>query len=686
MNLLTRTDQDHVAILTLHHPPINSFSLPLRQALWQALQQIEQDPTIKGVVLTGQDLFSAGADIKEFSNLKAEIEPNLRTLIHRINHYPKWVAVAISGLCMGGAFELALGAHLRVAHEACKIALPEVKLGLLPGAGGTQRLPRLIGLEAALNFMIQGATFKAREWQALFDALVEDDGVAKAVELIRAQSAPPVALSPKPVRHPQAEAFLKFAENSVKSVAPRYPAPLKIIECLKIATTTALADGLAKEAVLFEQLMLSPESRALRHLFFAERAAGKVANDSPTLTAPHIDSVGIVGAGTMGSGIAIALLQAAIPVVLVDQTDDALARGRSAIERWLSDQLRKHKFTEARAQQVRGLLTLSTDWNALQQVDLAIEAVFEDLAIKQSVFEKLDAILKPSALLASNTSTLDINALAAKTRRPQQVLGLHFFSPAHVMKLLEVVKTNDTAPEVLKAALALAKRIHKIAVIAGVCDGFIGNRMVIPYLRMAEQLVEEGATPAQVDSALEAFGMVMGPFKVADLAGLDIGYAIRRRLRHAHPQLPKSFSEALVESKRLGQKVGLGWYRYDGAKRKPLVDEAVLTQLATWRQQRRITPRTFTAAEIVERCIFALINEGAKLLGDGIAERASDIDLVYIYGYGFPPFRGGPLYYAQSLGSIEVLSTLTRLAHTVDPLYTPAPLWQQWSITQAPLQ
>jgi len=682
MNTLSRQDHERIAVITFTHPPVNSFSLPLRQQLWQTLNDIESDPEIIGVILTGQNLFSAGADIKEFADLSAQREPNLRSLITRLNHYPKWTCVALTGLCMGGAFEMALGAHLRVAHGDTKIALPEVKLGLLPGAGGTQRLPRLIGLEAALNFMIQGTTFKARDFaqSPLFDA-VDDDPVAKARALIKAQTQPPQPMAEAAVRHPHVDAFLKFAENSVKAIAPHYPAPLKIIECLKRSTQVPLREGLQHEALLFEQLLFSPESRALRHVFFAERDAGKLAAD-PT-PPPPIDSVGIVGAGTMGSGIAIAMLQARLPVVLVDQSEAALARGQQAIERWIQDQVAKQKFSEAAGQQIRGLLTLSTDWTQLSDVDCAIEAVFEDLAVKQSVFEKLDQILKPSAILASNTSTLDINVLAAHTARADRVLGLHFFSPANVMKLLEIVRGDQTAVPVLKAALALAKRIHKIAVIARVCDGFIGNRMVLPYIRMAEQLVEEGATPAEVDRALEQFGMVMGPFKVSDLAGLDIGYAIRQRLRQAHPTLPRAFADQLVESGRLGQKTAKGWYRYE--QRKPVVDAEVLAQLHQWRVDRGITAKTFRADEIVARCVYALINEGGRLLGEGIAERASDIDLVYIYGYGFPPFRGGPMYYAQSLGAVEVVGTLTQLAKHVDPLYRPAPVWQNQLTHPQPL-
>jgi 3-hydroxyacyl-CoA dehydrogenase len=678
MSGISRQDIDHIAVLTLNNPPVNSFSLPLRQQLWQQLLSIEADANIHAVILTGSgEVFSAGADIKEFASRQAEIEPNLRSIITRLEQFPKWVAVAINGLCMGGGLELSLGAHIRVAHPEAPLALPEVKLGLLPGAGGTQRLPRYIGIEAALNFMLSGQTLKAKQFAntPLLQAVSTDVMATTQALLAQALQASPTPqpLNPKPVRHESLEAFLQFARNSVKAVAPQYPAPLKIIEATKAAATLPLPAGLQVEAQLFEALMLSNESKALQHVFLAERAAGKVA-DLPAQTQPRaLHSVGVIGGGTMGSGIAICLLMADIPVVLIDQTAEALQKGVSTITHYLSERVKKGKLSESKAQALQHKLTASVDWQALKDVDLVIEAVFEDFKIKQQVFIQLDKLLKPGAILASNTSTLDINRLAQITQRPNDVVGLHFFSPAPVMKLIEVIRGDKTAPEVLATAMQLAKQLKKIAVVARVCDGFIGNRMMMPYIRMAEKIIEEGATPSQVDAALEKFGMVMGPMRVADLAGNDIGYAIRQRLRQANPALTTTFSDALVEAGRLGQKTGMGWYRYEPKQRKPLADPRVLDMLSQFRQQRGIVARSFTDEEIVTRCINALINEGARLLGEGIAARASDIDLVYIYGYGFPPFKGGPMYHANSIGMVTLISQLKQLAQSVDPLYTPAP-------------
>lgn len=688
MQSVTRVDYDQIAVLTLNNPPVNSFSLAVRQALWQQLAAIEVDENIHGVIITGAgEVFSAGADIKEFETRQAEIEPNLRTLISRLEQYPKYTAVAVNGLCMGGGFELSLGCHLRVMHVDAPLALPEVKLGLLPGAGGTQRLPRLIGLEAALNFMVSGQTIKAKRFEntPLVQVLTSEPPVPATVAAIHAarRLAPkPSPLTPKPVRHPAVEGFLQFAKNSVKAIAPQYPAPIKIIEALGYSATLPLNAGLLKEAELFESLMLSRESKALRHVFFAERLSNKISDIPESISPRAIHKVGVVGAGLMGSGIAISLLQANYAVTLIEQSDATLQKGVNTITQFAMERIAKGKLSESAASAMQANLTASTDWQALADMDLVIEAVFEDFIVKQEVFKRLDGILKPGAILASNTSTLDINRLAKATKRPSDVLGLHFFSPAQVMKLLEVVRADDTAPEVLASAMALAKRLKKIAVVARVCDGFIGNRMMMPYIKMAEQIIEEGATPTQVDQALEKFGMVMGPMRVSDLAGNDIGYAIRQRLRQANPALKATFSDELVKAKRLGQKTGLGWYRYEPNLRKPTPDPDVLAMLTQYRQDHGITPRSFTDEEIVTRCIYALINEGARLQGEGIAQRASDIDLVYIYGYGFPPFRGGPMHYANSLGLLSVVTTLQQLSVEVDPLYTPAPLLVQ-ALSQA---
>jgi 3-hydroxyacyl-CoA dehydrogenase len=445
------------------------------------------------------------------------------------------------------------------------------------------------------------------------------------------------------------------------------------VEAVKASAQLPLSEGLQLEAQLFESLMLSEESKSLRHVFFSERLSHKLPDLDDHIKPRAIHIVGIVGAGTMGSGIAISVLQAGLKVILVDQSQESLQKGGQSIERIIQDRIAKGKLTPAQAAALQSQLTLTDDWEALKTADLVIEAVFEEFKVKQAVFEKLDRLLKPNALLASNTSTLDINRLAQLTKRPDAVLGLHFFSPAHVMKLLEVVRGASTSKEALATAIQFAKTLKKIPVVAGVCDGFIGNRMLMPYIRMAESMVEQGASPLQVDNALEKFGMVMGPFRVSDLAGLDIGYAIRKRMRQANPSLPLSFSDRLVEAGRLGQKNLMGWYRYEGAKRKHTTDPIVQSMLERFRQDHSLGVKTFTDAEIVERCIYALINEGARCLGEGIALRASDIDLVYIYGYGFPPFRGGPMHYASRVGLQSIIHTLKTLSQQVDPFYSPAP-------------
>jgi 3-hydroxyacyl-CoA dehydrogenase len=682
MTCLQYAVKGRIALLTMAQPPVNSLGYDLRVALVAALDRANADPAVSALVLTGSErAFSGGADIREFDTPKFMQEPHLRTVVDLFEQSAKPVIAAIGGVCMGGGLELALSTHFRVASAQATIALPEVKLGLLPGAGGTQRLPRLLGLEAALSFILGGNPLPASKFKGtpLFNEIIEGDLIAGALafaERVISDKLPIKRVCDLKVSYPSHEAFLQFARNMVKGVAGPYPAPLKIVDAIAATLKPSFAEGDAIEQRLFTELMLTPESRALRHLFQAERAASKIPDvpeGTPTRT---VAKVGVIGAGTMGGGIAMNFLNAGLPVTLIETKQDALDRGIATITKNYQGSLQKGKLTEADLTKRLALLTGSLQFSDLSECDLVIEAVFEDIAVKEKVFTALDQVVKPGAILASNTSTLDVNRIAGFTKRPADVVGLHFFSPANVMKLLEVVRGQATANDVLATVMGLAKKIKKIAVVAGVCDGFIGNRMLMPYWAAAEDLIARGATPWQVDQAMEAFGMVMGPFRVSDLAGNDIGWAIRKSRAALNPErvVKPNVADALCELGRFGQKTGKGWYRYEAGNRAPIPDPEVIALLDAHRQRLGITAQSFSDEEIVTRCVYALINEGAKLLGEGIAARASDIDMVYLTGYGFPAYRGGPMHYANEIGLFKVARTLTELGTDGDPSWAPAPL------------
>lgn len=660
-----------VAVLTLENPPVNSLGFELRRSIVEALARAEDDPAVKAMVIIGSGKgFSGGADIREFGTPKSLAPPNLHTVLATVEDCRKPVIAAIDGICMGGGLELALCCHYRIATLDAQIGLPEVKLGLLPGAGGTQRLPRVVGVERALNMIVSGNPVRAEELRAtgLFDGIASGDLLGSALELARALVAEgrgSKRVRDLKIRMPNAEAYLQFARNTVKAVAGPYPAPPACVEAILAAVKEPFDAGLRRERELFVTLMPSPESAALRHIFQAERAAARIAGVPETTPARVVNKVGVVGAGTMGGGITMALINAGLPVVLLETTQEALDRGLATIRKNYQGQLRKGKLTEAALEKRLALISPTLDYQPLNDVDLVIEAVFENLEVKRQVFLKLDAVVRPGAILASNTSALNLNTIAAFTRRPQEVIGLHFFSPANIMRLLEIVRGTATADDVLVTAMALAKRIKKIAVIAGVCDGFIGNRMVARYGRAAHDLLLAGASPEQIDKALEKFGMAMGPFRMSDLAGLDIGYAWRKRLQADSPDKDLSnVADLLVEAGRCGQKTGAGWYRYEAGARAPLPDPQVAQFIEKFRAARGLTPRTVPDEEIVQRCVYALVNEGARILEDGIAQRSSDIDIVYLNGYGFPAYRGGPMFYADQVGLIEVARSLRRIAAT----------------------
>jgi 3-hydroxyacyl-CoA dehydrogenase len=667
--------QDDVAVILIDNPPVNGMGLATRTAMAEGLRRAQADSAVRAVVLAGAGaLFTGGADIREFNTPKMVAEPTLHTLIRTAEFLGKPVVCAIHGTCMGGGLELALGCHYRVAAPGAQVALPEVKIGLLPGAGGTQRLPRVLGVQAALDMIVSGAPVPVEKLAGtpLFDTLpaAGEDLVTFAVAFARrvADLRPlplvreRVAALPDGVDGP---AFFAAARARVAAAAGPCPAPLACVDAVEAAVKLGVEDGLAYERERFLALSQTTASRALRHAFFAERAASKVPGLAADTPVRPIRSAAVVGAGTMGSGIATAFAGAGIPVTLVDTSQEALDRGLAAIRRNLDSAVAKGRLSGAEGARRIALVRGALAFDALAQADLVVEAVFEDLAVKEDVFRRLDAVAKPGALLATNTSTLDVDRIAQATSRPQDVLGLHFFSPAQVMRLIEIVRAAATAPDTLATALALAKRLKKTGVVAGVCDGFIGNRMLEPYLREAGLLLDEGALPEQVDRAIEAFGFAMGPLRMSDLAGNDIGWAIRKRRAAQYPGLRQArLPDLLCEAGRFGQKTGAGWYDYAPGDRTARPSPVVHDLIARHAGARR----EIGDQEIVERLVYALVDEGARVLEEGIALRASDIDLVYLMGYGFPPYRGGPMFYADTVGLPNVLAAVRRFG------WTPAPL------------
>ncbi|MDR3386556.1 MAG: 3-hydroxyacyl-CoA dehydrogenase NAD-binding domain-containing protein [Rudaea sp.] len=674
--------RDGVAVLTLDNPPVNGLGLAIRRELVEALERAQGDSAIRAIVITGGGrVFSGGADIREFNRPESGQAPTLPTVIAEIERSSKPVIVAINGLALGGGLELALGAHYRVAVSDAQVGLPEVKLGILPGAGGTQRLPRAVGLETALNMIVSGAPVAASKLAGtrLFDRVVDADVVTAALvfanEIAQSGAALP-RVRDWAIEHDNAEGFLAFSRAAVEAASAHYPAPLKCVDALAAAARLPFDAGIAFERDAFVALVNTPESRALRHAFFGERAAAKVADIGSEVKPRDVRKVGVIGAGTMGGGISMNFLNAGLPVTIVETGQEALDRGIATIRKNYENSVKKGKLSATQVEQRMALLTPTLSYDGLKDADLIIEAVFEDYAVKESVFRQLDTIAKSGAILASNTSTLDVDRIAAFTSRPQDVLGMHFFSPANVMKLLEVVRGAKTAKDVLATALALAKAIRKTAVVSGVCDGFIGNRMLEQYIRQAGFLLDEGALPQQVDRAMENFGFAMGPFRMGDLAGNDIGWAIRKRRYVEKPQMTYSrTADLLCERGRYGQKTGKGWYDYRAGDRAAHPSAEVEALIVQHSRDIELERREIGDEEIVERLVYALVNEGARILEEGVAAKASDIDIVYLAGYGFPPWRGGPMFHADTVGLYNVLGAMRRHARGYQGLaWTPAPL------------
>ena len=675
-----------VAVITLDNPPVNGLGYDTRRAFAAHVQAADANPDVTAIVITGAGkAFSGGADIKEFGSPKAIAEPNLLSLIRLLENCSKPTIAAIHSVCMGGGLELSLGCHYRVAAPGASIALPEVKIGLVPGAGGTQRLPRALGVETALNMIVSGDPVKSEvlaqvPGQKLIDRLIDGDLLAGAL----AFAAEVAAVRPLPLvrnlkaTHPESDAFFQFARNTAKAMAKNFPAPARCVDCVEQAVKAKFDAGMVYEREAFLGLMMTPECKALRHAFFAERAASKIADVPEDTPLRPIHKIAVIGAGTMGGGISMNFLNAGIPVVMLEMKQEALDRGVATIRKNYEAQVKKGKLKQDKYEQRMALLSTTLHYAEIGDAGMVIEAVFEDIEVKRAVFEQLDAVMKPGAILASNTSTLDVNKIAAFTKRPQDVIGTHFFSPANVMKLLEVVRGAATAKDVLATVMALGKKIKKTCVVSGVCDGFIGNRMIEQYSRQAGFLLEEGCTPAQVDRAAEKFGFAMGPFRMGDLAGNDVGWYIRKRRYIEKPDLRYSkTADLLCELGRFGQKTGAGWYDYKPGKRDAIPSALVEQMIADHRASLGITARKISDDEIVHRLVYALVNEAARLLEEGIASKASDVDMVYLTGYGFPLHRGGPMCYADTQGLFNVVEEMKRFGR--NPLddgefWQPAPL------------
>lgn len=677
---------DGVAVISLDNPPVNGLGQGTRAGIVDGIQKAQADAAVQAVVIIGAGkVFCGGADIREFGSPKAFAEPNLHVTIEAVERSTKPVVAAIHGVAMGGGLELALGCHYRVVAKGTQIALPEVNIGIVPGAGGTQRLPRVLGVDTALQMITTGASvpsekLAAAPGQKLFDKLVDGDLLPAAIAFAKdvAGVRPLPSVRDLKVAAPaDAEAFNKARAELAKS-RKNLIAPQRCVDCVEAATKLDLDAGIKFEREVFEGLVTGDQARALRHAFFGERAASKIPDVPADTPLRDIKNVAVIGAGTMGGGITMCFLNAGIPVTLLEMKQEAIDRGVGIIRKNYEAQVAKGKLAQDKYEQRMSLLTTTLSYDDIAQADMVIEAVFEDMGVKSQVFTKLDAVMKPGAILASNTSTLDVDKIAEVTKRPADVVGLHFFSPANVMRLLEVVRSKHTAKDVMATVMAVAKKIKKVAVVSGVCDGFIGNRMFEQYVRQGFFLVEEGATVQQVDKAAEAFGFAMGPFRVGDLAGNDIGFAIRKRRRVERPDVIYSpVGDAICELGRFGQKVGKGWYDYEAGKREPIPSAEVQGCIDKVRADKGVTPRQISDDEIVQRLVLAMVNEGALILEEGIASKASDIDMVYLTGYGFPVYRGGPMLYADMLGLPKVIELMKGFAANggSDPAFwTPAPL------------
>jgi 3-hydroxyacyl-CoA dehydrogenase len=660
------TVRDGIAVITLNNPPVNGLGNALRAGIAAGLEKADSDPDIKAVVLIGSaKAFSGGADIREFN--KPPTKPNLPEVNDLQDSMQKPLVAAIGGFALGGGLELALGCHYRVALEKSLLGLPEVKLGILPGSGGTQRLPRIIPVHEAARMMILGDPIPAPRAKelGLVDEIVSGDlleaGIAYAQKLVAEGKGPRRVRDMAPNVEGDQKALLEAVPEQAAKSAGGNPAPAEIAKCIHAAVTLPFDEGRKVERERFEYLVNTVESKALRHMFFAERQTSKIPDVPESTPVREIKKAAVVGAGTMGGGIAMSFANAGIPVVIADVSQEALDKGMQKIRSNYEATVKRGRLKPEEMEKRYALIQPSVDLNALRPADIVIEAVFEKMEVKQDMFKKLDAVMKPGAILATNTSTLDVNKIADVTKRPQDVIGTHFFSPANVMRLLEVVRGAKTAKDVLATTMKLGKKLKKVPIVSGVCDGFIGNRMIERYSQQAGLLLDEGASPQQVDAALQKWGMAMGPFTMSDLAGNDIGWDIRKRRYYEKPDMAYSkFADKVCELGRFGQKTGKGFYRYEPGNRKALPDPEIDALLDKYRTEHGLQGREISDEEIVERCIYGLVNTGARILEEGIALRASDIDMVYLAGYGFPAHRGGPMFYADCVGLDKVVAAIEK--------------------------
>ena len=673
--------RDGIAVITLNNPPVNGLGNALRAGIMEKLKKADADAAVKAAILIGSaKAFSGGADIREFNQTRAK--PDLFEVNDQQDAMSKPLVAAIGGFALGGGLELALACHYRIASPKSQLGLPEVKLGILPGSGGTQRLPRVIPMAEAVRMMTTGSSIPAEKAKelGLVDEIVQGDlleaGLAFTKKLVADKKPLRRVRDMKARLDGDPKAFFAQVREQVARESKGYPAPLEIVACAEAAATLPFDEGRQVERAGFAKLVGTNESKALRHMFFAERQTSKIPDVPEDTPAREVKNAAVIGAGTMGGGIAMSFVNAGLPVTLVDMTQDAVNNGLKKIKDNYAATVSKGRLKQEDMDKRLGLIKASINLEDAKDADIIVEAVFERMDVKQDMFRKLDAIAKPGAILASNTSTLDVDEIAAVTKRPQDVIGTHFFSPANVMRLLEVVRGKKTGKDVLATTMKLGKTLKKVPVVSGVCDGFIGNRMIEKYGQQSLFLLDEGASPQQVDAAAQKWGLAMGPFTMGDMAGLDIGWEIRKRRYKERPDFVYSrIGDKIAEAGRFGQKTGKGWYRYETGNRKPIPDPEVDKIISEYRKEQNLKTRTISDEEIVERLIYALVNEGAKILEEGIALRASDIDMVYLTGYGFPPYRGGPMFYADTVGPDKVLASIQKFSKGYrGEVWKPAPL------------
>ena len=682
-NLVRISKENDVAVITIDNPPVNALSPGVPEGIGAAIDEMNRDPALKAaVVIGGGRTFVAGADIKEFGKMTAGgPRRSLLPLLLHIEDSPKPIVMAIHGTAFGGGLELAMAGHYRVASPTAQLGQPEVKLGIIPGAAGTQRLPRLVGIAKAVEMCAEGKPVSAGEATALglIDALIEGDLLAGAVSFARKAAGKPAPKTRERIEKlgtaVENAAIFTTARNAAGKKQRGLKAPLAAIDAVEAATRLSFEEGCQAEAKLFNECLFSDQSRALIHVFFGEREVAKIPDvprETPVIPVNHI---AVVGSGTMGGGITMVFANAGIPVLLKDMDQAALDVGTGKIRKNYAGSVQRGRFTQAFVDERLELITPVHSYDAFSEVDMVVEAVFEGMALKKTVFADLDRACRPGTILASNTSTLNIDEIASATARPESVIGTHFFSPANVMRLLEIVRGKNSSKEVIATCMQLSKKLGKIGVLVGNCRGFVGNRMFGPYRREAQFLVEEGAEVEAVDKALVDFGNAMGPLATGDLAGLDVGWRIRKEYRHLEkPGIRQPFAEdRLCEMGRYGQKTAKGWYLYD-ENRRASSDPEVTALVRKWSAEAGIPQRQISAEEIVDRCIYALVNEGARILEEGYALRAVDIDIIYLNGYGFPAYRGGPMWHADTLGLQKVYQRICEFHQQHGELWEPAHL------------